>query len=247
MPRLSLRVTSHSSPSCGIALSLFSSQFAGCAHCIYCHRPSFPSLPAVWSAHLHTNTHTHRNIWAASSSLWLTSCDPPSLTAPLFFRRFEWPLSHTCRKVCESLPFPSFDDLTIWWISARLRQSVRHGRIRYKLSLLQGTASHHRSVSPAFICLSQIIPTSFLSHLLHFFFQRFSQFSPQVRTQHHFTIFRCCHCYLFEDPRIFCKCWVAIVDWMPRLWVYIQVYLSDANRYVSLSLMPPHCGTLCRE
>lgn len=143
-----------------------------------------PSLHAVWSDdthRTHTQTHlsTHTNMWAASSSLWLTSCGSPSLTLPLFFGRFFFffffvcPLPHTCRKVCESTsPLPPVWRLTIWWISARLRQGVRHSRIRYKLSLLQGTASHHGSCLHLY--LSYIIPTFSPSMIFN------SSFSSQV-------------------------------------------------------------------
>ncbi len=164
MPRLSVPVTSHSPPSCGIALSLFSSQSAGRAHCIHCHSLSFPPSLQSDATTLTTHTlrltfYTHTSTWAASSSL---------LTNQLQFAlsnttTFLWPfllsahcLAHVVR--CASappLPFPFVWHLTIWWISARLRQGVRHSRIRYKLSLLQGTASHHGS------CLHLIYPTPF--------------------------------------------------------------------------------------
>lgn len=91
---------------------------------------------------------------------WLWFALSNSATLPSAF----WVLCRLTRTVkCVSLsPFHSFDHLTIWWISARLRQGLRHGRIRYKLSLLQGTASHHGSFS----CLH----LSFLTLLFFFFF-----------------------------------------------------------------------------
>lgn len=114
---------------------------------MYTHNASMSGLPALL--------------------FWLTGCvaspHTPSLTLPLDFSALASApvVSHVVRCV-SSYPSPSsFWRLTIWWISARLRQGVRHGRIRYKLSLLQGTASHHESLS--FTCLFHTIPTSSFS------------------------------------------------------------------------------------
>lgn len=244
MPRLSLRVTSHSPPSCGIALSLFSSQSAGCAHCIHCNSLSLSLSPqtgaTILTAHtlkMHLNIHT--NIWAANSSLWLTSCGSPSLTLQLFFRRFWVRCPHTCCKVCEPLPYPSFWRLTIWWISARLRQGVRHGRIRYKLSLLQGTASRHG------FCLHLFVPhhsttSSFSSPM---FFNVNSQFFPSV----HKTSLRIC----VNVVTLMCLTlfpFLQMLDWKSRLWantqtlLYVQVFFVRMLTYVCLSF--PHATPL---
>lgn len=142
------------------------------AFCIHFHFPSILLLYFQSEASLTTTTrsaHTHhtRTFGAASSSLtnWLWFALSNSAALPPAF----WVLCLLTRTVtCVSLPpLHSFDHLTIWWISARLRQGLRHGRIRYKLSLLQGTASHHGSFS----CLHLSFPTLlflFISFVVNF-------------------------------------------------------------------------------
>lgn len=205
MPRLSLRVTSLSlRRPVGFALSLSRSQAAGCAHCIHWHSPVFPSLPAVWGDNTltaHTNTHTHAHKCLGCQLLSLTNqlrfalsntatCPSACLSA----RR----LTHAVRCVSVS-PLSLVWRLTIWWISARLRQGVRHGRIRYKLSLLQGTASHQEPLSCLFTFLSHTAPTSSSSSwsplFLHFDF-----FCTSVHT----TSPQSFHFYLAEATSVFC-------------------------------------------
>lgn len=105
--------------------------------------------PIRWLLSLHSlPLHEHTNLWAAGCSLPLTS----SVSFPLT-RQLPAALSARDLTPCKVRvsPLPLVWHLTIWWISARLWKIVRHGRIRYKLSLLQGTASHH-GISPVTIC-----------------------------------------------------------------------------------------------
>ena len=102
-------------------------------------------------------------MWAASSSLWLTSCGSPSLTLPLFFGRFFFfflttrCLTHVVRCV-RALPHPfptrlTFDDLMNFQRdSGRVYGTAESGISSASFKVL------HLTMDPVFIF---IFPTSF--------------------------------------------------------------------------------------
>lgn len=202
MPRLSVRVTSHSPPSCGIALSLFSSQSAGCAHCIHCHSLSFFPLCNLKRQHWpHTHLNIHTNMWATSSSLWLTSCGSPSLTLPLLFGRFLSVrcLTHVVRCV-RALPLSNFD---VWRFDELQRDSSRvYGTAESGISSASFKVLHH-PMDPVFIFS--------IPHHSHFsssmFFQLLSQFSSLSFCAPH--IFKDVVALICLTLCLLCKCCIA--------------------------------------
>lgn len=138
MPRLCLCVRAHFSPLC--CWPWWSSQFP-----VTCS----PSFFTIWSPHWpHTLTRMQSSQGCQIFSLinWLYFI---LFNAATSFSGIPWVsiASHApCGVWALRTPFPRLTfklwPLTIWWIAARLRQGVRHSRIRYKLSLLQGIASH---------------------------------------------------------------------------------------------------------
>lgn len=110
--------------------------------------PYVKSEATTLTAHV-LNCKKTTNIWAAASSLWLTSCVPFSLTLPLpVFLRAR--ILTRC-KVCELLPFVSFD---IWWFDEFQRDSGRvYGTAESGISSASFKVLHlTMDLSPVFIC-----------------------------------------------------------------------------------------------
>lgn len=156
-----------------VAWSLFRSQSADCAHCI--HFLYLPSLPEVWSNNAdRTCSQLQKN--TNISSLWLTSCVSFSLTLPL-------PVFLSARfltrcKVCELLPFPSFD---IWWFDEFQRDSGRvYGTAESGISSASFKVLHlTMDPSPVFICPTPfpLPPLPCFSTLIYTDFHTFSTLS----------------------------------------------------------------------
>lgn len=241
-----MSVPSRSPPSCGIALSLLSSQTAGCAlHIRWLSLLFSPPLPAVWGdntdrSHTQKHTHTHSRTYLGCPLSPLTNKLRFGLSNTATSVPPSWVLRFLTRVVScvSSSPSPSFDVLTIWWISARLRQGVRHGRIRYKLSLLQGTASHQWSPSAYLTPLLFVLLPSYLPYCQCFFLAFFALTLKFLPCQGESKIGCCSN--VFEN----------IVSKLKMLSVLSDteyMLCDDANRCLSFPHAAPTSGTLCRE
>ena len=156
-----------------------------CETSFCCHFFSFLlcNLKPHW-LRTHTHTLTYARVpKAAKSPLWLTGCISSYLTPPLLWHSSS---VHCLTRVvrCVSAAPPTFKlwPLMIWWIAARLRQGVRHSRIRYKLSLLQGIASHLGSchLCHAIPTFHSVFPLFFPPVLGLFYFAK-TAFSSNIR------------------------------------------------------------------
>lgn len=190
--------------------------------------------------HSKAHTHTHSRTYLGCPLSPLTNKLRFGLSNTATSVPPSWVLRFLTRVVScvSSSPSPSFDVLTIWWISARLRQGVRHGRIRYKLSLLQGTASHQWSPSAYLTPLLFVLLPSYLPYCQCFFLAFFALTLKFLPCQGESKIGCCSN--VFEN----------IVSKLKMLSVLSDteyMLCDDANRCLSFPHAAPTSGTLCRE